>query len=57
MYDVSGFPCPDTITVLPPYTSGVIELVVERASNGTLHSSSPFAGLTPMKFFCEKTIN
>ena len=55
MYAVSGLPWPDTITVFP-CTSGVMEFVVERASNGTLQSSWPLAGFTPMKFCCENSI-
>ena len=56
MYAVSGLPWPDTMSVLPPYTSGVMEFVVERASKGTLHSSCPSAAFTPTRFFCENTI-
>ena len=57
MYAVSGLPWPDTMSVLPPYTSGVMEFVVERASNGTLHRSWPLAAFTPTRFFCENTID
>ena len=34
-----------------------MEFVVERASNGTLHSSCPSAAFTPTRFCCENTIN
>jgi hypothetical protein len=50
---VSGLPCPETITVWP-YTSGVIEFVIDRASNGTRHRSCPVAASTPTRLFCEK---
>jgi hypothetical protein len=39
VYAVSGLPCPETITVRPPYTSGVIALVVARPSNGVRHNN------------------
>src|SRR5688572_24996420 len=56
VYALSGIPCPDTMRVLVPYTSGVIEFVVDRDSNGTLHSSCPLDALTPTRLFCENTI-